>query len=411
MSELIHRKLACGIEFGAVPLPNRHVVSFQIMVLAGAATDPEEKLGLSRLLEQTLDKGTASYSGQQLLDEFDAIGASHSSGAGLETATFSCTVLPEHFKRAVELHAEILRNATLPKDAFDVNVQLSLQELEALQDDPQSLMDKLISPQSFGPTLGRHPLGEAETISRIDHKDLDSHHKRYYACGRMLTAVSGAIDSAEASEIFEEAFFGFGHAERDGDRAYDAEFSPGMVHHDKDLEQEHMCLCWPGVEVTHEHYPVQQVLLGVLSGGMSGRLFTEVREKQGLVYWVSAWKETPRGVGRLYLGASTTPERCDQTYRTLLREVDRLAEDLEQEELDRAVTGLVAHTETRGDSTGSRGREMLNNLFHYGYPVPIEEKIRRVQAVTIDDIREYLEAYPRDKLRVMTLGPKALSCD
>jgi predicted Zn-dependent peptidase len=162
------------------------------------------------------------------------------------------------------------------------------------------------------------------------------------------------------------------------------------------------------VGVRSPQYPTERVLMGVLSGGMSGRLFTEVREKQGLVYWVGAWHENPRDAGMVFLGASTTPQRADRTYATLLREVDRLSDDLMQDELNRAVTGIVARTETRGDITRARCGEMADDLFHYGRPVPPAEKLSWVRAVTIEHVKRYLLEHPRTQLSVVTLGPRAL---
>jgi predicted Zn-dependent peptidase len=110
----------------------------------------------------------------------------------------------------------------------------------------------------------------------------------------------------------------------------------------------------------------------------------------------------------MFLGASTTPERCELTYDTLLQEVDRLADDLTPDELDRAVTGIVASQETRGDTTRARCGELAADLFFYGRPIPPEEKVARLQAVTVADIRQYLDAHPRDRLCVLTLGPRPL---
>jgi predicted Zn-dependent peptidase len=138
------------------------------------------------------------------------------------------------------------------------------------------------------------------------------------------------------------------------------------------------------------------------------RLF-EVREKQGLVYWVSAWQDTPRGTGMIFMGASTTPERCDKTYTTLLREVERLSEDIEQEELQRAIIGIVAHNETRGDTTRSYCGELANDLFQFGRPIPREEKLAKIRGVTIEGMKRYLAAYRADPRCVMTLGPRPLS--
>ncbi|MGB2987994.1 MAG: pitrilysin family protein [Phycisphaerae bacterium] len=408
MTDFVHDHLPCGIEYGVLPLPRRRVVSFQIRVLAGLCSEPADKLGLARLVEETLDKGTQKRTGRELSDAFDVIGASHRSATGRETTAFTCTVLPEHFEQAVALHAEFLRTPTFPEEAFGVNVELAKQELMAIEDDAHGLTEKLIAKQAYGPLLGRHPLGERETLERIGRDDLENHWQSHFRAGRMLVAVAGAVDPKQVADVFQKHFDGFGDAARDGRATFPVEFSARATHHPKDLEQEQIGICWPGVDATHDAFPTQRVMLGILSGGMSGRLFTEVREKQGLVYWVAAWQETPRGAGMVFLGASTTPDRCDQTYETLLKEVDRLADDIEQDELDRAITGIVAHHETRGDSTRARCAELANDLFFFGRYLSDEEKIAKVEAVTVDGIRRYLTAYPRDQLCVLTLGPRPL---
>ena len=405
---IVHDTLPCGIEYGAVHLPRRHVVSVQIRLLSGLCREPVDQLGIGRLVSETIDKGTEQRNGQALSDAFDAIGASHGGGIGRETTSFTCTVLPDHFEEALALLAEFVRRPTFPEDAFRANLELARQEWLALDDDAQGLTDKIISRRAYGPILGRHALGEPGTIDRITRDDLVAHWRREFHAGRMIAVVSGPIEPTRAADALQTNFDGFGSAERGGRQTYGVEFTPGAEHHAKDLEQQHIGICWPGVDAAHDAFPTQQVMLGVLSGGMGARLFTEVREKQGLVYWVSAWHETPRGSGMVFMGASTQPERCDRTYATLLHEVDRLVEDVDQDELDRAVTGIVSSLETRGDATRARCSELGNDLLFFGRPVSEEEKIAKVKAVTIDGIREYLNAHPRDRLCVVTLGPKPL---
>lgn len=408
MQKYVHETLPCGIEYAVCHLPARHVVSFQIRVLGGVCAEPADRLGLARIMEDTLDKGTAKRSGRELSDAFDAIGAGCGSGAGRETITFTCTVLPEHFEKAVELHAEMLLTPTFPEENVRVNIDLSQQELLAMQDDPQALVDRDINLHAFGPVLGRHALGSSESLSRISRDDLVHYWRDHFHTGRMMIAVAGAVGPTDVAGVFEKYFQNAARGEPDGRGSWSVQFAPGAHHQHKELEQEQIGICFPGVGVTHPDFPVQQVMLGILSGGMSGRLFTEVREKLGLVYWVSAWQDTPRGAGMIFLGASTTPERSDKTYTTLLREVDRLADDIQQDELDRAVTGLVASQETKGDATRPRCGELCSDLFFHGRPVPPEEKSAKVQAVTIADVKRYLTTYPRDRRCVVTLGPKAL---
>lgn len=409
MTSTIHDRLPCGIEYGVAHLPGRHVVSLQIMILAGTCSEPEKKLGLARVLAETLDKGTEAFSGRALSDEFDIIGTSQRVGAGRETTTISTTVLPEHFDRALELCAETIRRPTFPADSVDVNVELGRQELIALEDDPQSLLDKIIGPLAFGTPLGRHSLGEKATLDTITRDDVVAHWQANFCGGRMIVAVAGAVEPRRVAEALERHFGGFGPSKAAGRAAFEATFGPGTTHVHKELEQEQIGICWPGVPMTHDDFPTQQIVLGILSGGMGARLFVEVREKLGLVYWVSAWQDAPRGTGMIFLGASTTPERCDQTYSTLLREVDRLSEDIEEEELQRAITGIVANSETRGESTRSHCGELANDLFHYGRPIPREEKLAKVRGVSIADVKQYLARYPREPRCVVTLGPKPLT--
>lgn len=390
-------------------LPTRSVVAFQIRVLAGCCVDPSDRLGLARLVEETLDKGTEHFSGQTLSDAFDAIGAGRSSGTGRETTTLTCTVLPEHFERALELHGEMLRRPTFPESSVTAAVELAQQELQALEDDAQSLTDKIISAQTYGPILGRHPLGSAESLGRIAQADLVAHWKKYYASGRIVATVAGPIEPQRVLNALEATFPGFGDAAPAGRDPVAPTFHATETHQPKELEQQQISFCFPGVDAVHDGFPTQQVMLGVLSGGMSGRLFTEVREKRGLVYWVGAWQDTPRGIGTIFLGASTTPDRCDQTYETLLREVERVGEDLQQAELDRAITGIIASQETRGDATRARCSELANDLFFFRRWMPLEEKIARVRAVTIERIHRFLQDHPRDRLSVVTLGPRPLS--
>lgn len=408
MSNVVHEKLPCGIECATLPLANRQVVALQIRVLGGCCSDPEDQLGLAHVVDETIDKGTTTRTGRELSDAFDAIGASAGSGTGRETVTFTCTVLPEHFERAMELHADFLRNPTFPDDAVDVALDLARQELTALQDDAHGLLDKYLGRQTYGHILGRHALGEAETIENISRSSIEAHWREQFGGGRTFVTVAGAIEPAKVSDVIERNFAGFGDAAPGGREGYRVAFAAGATHYDKDLEQQQIGIGWPGVDVTHDDHPTQQAVVGILSGGMSGRLFTEVREKRGLVYWVSAWSESPRGVGMMFMGASTTPDRCGETYETLIREVGRLSDDLTDEELQRAKTGILAAHETRGDTTRARCSDLANDLFFFGKPVPIEEKIAKLEAVTVADVRRYLEEYPRDKLCVVTVGPRSV---
>ena len=400
----IHRRLDCGIDFAAEVLPARHIAVLEIRLLSGLSAEPEDRLGLAFQVEQTISKGTAKRTGPQLSDAYDAIGALHGSWVGRETIGFKVTSLPNYFDEAMDLTVEMIRTPTFPEESCRVGIELANQELTALEDDPGELSRKLMLKHAYGALLGRHAYGERETLERIGRADLVSFWRANFAARRMQVVVGGAIDAARVADRLEAAFAGFGDATAAAPVPA-ITFTAGRWHYHKELEQQHISICWPGVRMTDREYAVERLLLSVLGDGMSSRLFTEVREKQGLVYWVGAWHEHPRSGGMIHLGALFTPARCEQTYRTLLREVDRLAEDLTEDELQRSKTQIIARTETHGDITRARVSELGSDLFYFGRPVPVEEKNAEINAVTTADIQRYLKDHPRDRLSVVTLGP------
>lgn len=400
-------RLDCGAEFAALPMPGRRTVAYEIRVLSGLAHEPEPLGGLARIVEETITKGTEQRSAQELTDAFDALGANVGSGVGRESMVFRCSCLPEYVDHALGLHAEMLRTPSFPQEYCDVALELACQELTSLEDDPGELARRLISPFAYGARLGRHELGTRESLARIQRDAILAYWKSNFSSTRLQIAVGGAIDVQKIASRIDQLFSAFGIS--DGNQpAMSPDFSPGRRHHHKELEQQHILVCWPGVAITHAEYPVERIMLGVLGDGMSSRLFAEVREKQGLVYWVGAWDEHSRSSGRIFLGASTTPARCDQTYKTLLREVDRLAEDVSSEEVERAKIGIIAKTQTHGDITRARVSELGSDLFFHGRPVSIEEKNAQIAAVSVAAVRQYLKDHPRDQLCVQTLGPRAL---
>jgi predicted Zn-dependent peptidase len=408
VSDVLHRTLGSGVELGVLPLADRRVMAVEIRIRTGMADEPADKLGIARILEDTIDKGTEQRDGRGLSDAFDALGTMRNSWAARESTGFTFTCLPEFFDQSLALMAEFIRTPTFPKDAVEVAVELTRQEHKTLEDDPQSLCDKILSKQAYGSLLGRHSLGEEDTVSSITNEDVRAHWQRTFGAGRMQVTVAGPVSPADVELQIDRHFGGFGSPDRAGATPFKVEFDARKTHHQKETAQQQIGIAYPGVALIDDEYPIERVMLNVLSGGMSSRLFTEVREKRGLVYYVSAWHEHPRGAGMIFLGASSTPERCAETYRTLLQEIDRLADDLTQEEVDRAVAGIVARTETREDRTRAKCGELADDLFHYGRPIATEEKLAKVKAVQVADIEKYLAEHSRDQLSVVTLGPMPL---
>ncbi|MEW6251781.1 MAG: pitrilysin family protein [Planctomycetota bacterium] len=404
----VHRTLASGVEFAADVLPERNTVALAFRLLGGAAADPPELTGLSHIVERTLSKGTRRYDGRGLADAFDALGASWSTLTGRESTLVRVLCLPEFVPQVIELVAEMLVRPTFPPDACRVAVELATQERRHLADDPGDVLRLMIQRLTLGPVLGRHPGGELDTLARITPEHVRAHWGRLYCAGRLQVAIAGPVAPEAIGGQLDAAFGGFGAREPLGRQPAGFEFHPAREHQHKDLEQQYIGITLPGLPRPDPRFAVEQVLIAVLAGGMSGRLFVEVRERQGLVYWVGAWHEQPRGAGVLHLGASTTPERCDRTYETLLREIRRIGADLTDTETRRARDSQIAQCETEDDLTRAHAASLSDDLFHFGRPIGRTAKLDALRAVDVADVAAYARELPLDRLCVATLGPRAL---
>jgi len=407
-ADFVHAFLNSGVELAVDRLPHRNTVAMCFRMLTGVADDPPELTGIGAIVERTLSKGTENYDGQALADAFDALGAEWGGASGRQSTLVRVVCLPEFALAVVDLVAEMLCRPTFPDEACTVAVQLAQEELRHMEDDPHDLLRADIQRLTLGPVYGRHPGGEAETLARITPQHVRDHWRRTYHAGRLQVAVAGPVDADAFAQRVDTCFGGFGDAAQGGREVADYTFEPRRTHRGKDLQQEYIGLTLPGAPKGHADFSVERVLIGVLAGGMSGRLFTEVREKQGLVYWVGAWHEQPRGRGVIHLGASTTPERCEKTYQALLRELERLHEDLTEQETRRARDGLIAHLETEDDLTRARAATLSADLFHFSRPVGLGPKLAAIRAVGSARVEDYVRRLRRDQMCVATIGPRTL---
>jgi predicted Zn-dependent peptidase len=397
------RRLSNGIPLLAEPMPGYHTTALILRVNGGMSSEPADQLGLAGVIEEALDKGTARFGGRELADAFDEIGASHGIYTGRQGWAFSISALPEFIPHAIELLGEVICHCTFPDDAVKTAVTLSQQQLLSLEDSPRGLLRRQMALQAYGERLGRHPLGRSETLARISSAGVRRHWQHMLQTGGMTIAVAGRVQLDEVQEALEKALADV----PSGDGAAvetEHDFNATRSHLTKPFDQTQLGISLPGVRYDDPDFPIERVLLAVLSGGMSARLFTEVREKRGLVYWVDAWHEQPRGLGMVHVGAATTPQRCAQTYETLLTEIARLGDDLREDELERAKIGLISERVTSGASPQRHATNMLVDYFHLGRVVPSQQKEAALRAVSVDDIRRYVREQPRDALSVVTVG-------
>ena len=374
----------------------------------GAKDDPEDRLGLAYITEDTVFKGTPSRDARAIFDAFDSLGIRRGSAASVEYTTFQAQLLPRHFEDTVSLYSEIFRSASFPDDQVEIAKTLSLEELKRLEDNPVQQVMLLTYQAGLGSPLGRNPLGEPGTVSAITPPGVRKYWSSFCKPETLLISVAGGLETSQIFKTLENVFGDWTGDGKEDEQLHHVSVSSRTVHHDKQSEQEHIAMLFEAVPRGHDLYYPGQLAVGVLSGSGSSRLFTEVREKRGLAYSVSAFYRARKGGGLMGLYAGTTADRAQETLDVCRRELTRLGEDVTEEELTRAKTVMKGRLFTTGDLPSGRSGSIQEDLFLEGTARSVDEIAEGIDSVTLDQIPAYLEAYPSDSHTLVTLGPKSL---
>lgn len=400
-------QLPNGLTVVAEHLPAVRSAAFQFIVPAGATTDPEEHLGAASVVEGLAYRGAGERDARQLSDALDALGIHRSGGAELEYATYGASLLADDLCRALELYADLIRRPHLPADQLAAEQALSLQKLERLEDSPAEKLFLNLRRAYYSSTHGRTSLGTAEGIRSLTPEVVRADHERRYRPNGSILAVAGRFAWGELNETIHRCF---GDWEGTGPEpgAPDTTGRERYRHLQQDTNQEQIGLMYPAVGLDDPDYYNMRMALRILSGGMGARLFTEVREKRGLCYTVSASPHAVRGSGSILAYAGTTPDRCQETLDVLIAEIRRLEEGVTDDELARARVGVLSDLVMQSEATRGRAGSIARDQYLLGQVRSMETIRAGVQAVTPSSIYEFLQRHPAKDFTVVTLGPQAL---
>ncbi|TBH21677.1 M16 family metallopeptidase [Thermus thermamylovorans] len=376
-------------------------VAFQLLVPAGAVNEPEGLLGASTLLEGWLWKGAGDLDARGLAGALDALGVRRQSGAGLEYTLFSAAFLPEVLEEVFRLYALLLTRPSLPEEALEAVKSVALQALLSQEDQPARKLLSELRKRVFLSPHGRDPLGEEASLKKANPEAVREDFRGRYTPRGAILAVAGGV-SWERLQAALEPFLAW-----EGEEAFypPPELSqPHRFHVARPTAQVQIGLAYPDVGPDHPGFYAARLALEVLSGGMSSRLFTEVREKRGLVYAVSAFPAGVKGQGLLMAYGGTTKERAGETLEVMLREVERLSEGVTAEELARAKVGLKTALVMADESLRTRASSMARDLFALGRVRPLAEIEAAIEGTTLEAVNAFLRAHPYREPWVGLLG-------
>ena len=397
-----------GIPVVVEPMEGAQSVVLVFRFSFGAKDDPLDRLGMAHAAEDTVFKGTPTRDARSIFDAFDNLGVRRGAAAAVEYTEFRAQLLPRHFGETIALLSEVFQSASFPDDQVEIAKALSLEELKRLEDNPQQKVLYLTAQEALGDPLGRMPLGDPKTVSRITPHDVRNYWNTFCCPGNLLISVAGGVDADEVFGVLDGVFGAWPADGQPSEGPGSISVAQRTVHHEKASEQEHIGLLFASAPRGHGLYHAAQLAVAVLSGSGSSRLFTEVREKRGLAYDVGAFYRARRCGGFVALYAGTTADRADETLAVCRREIERLAEDVTPDELERAKTVLKGRLFTTGDLPDGRAGRLAEDLFLDGRPRSIADIARGVDSVALDEIPAYLKAFPPTPSTLVTLGPRPL---
>ncbi len=398
--------LSNGVRVLTEPMPQMVSATIGIWVENGSRYERTEQNGVSHFIEHLLFKGTKQRSAAQIAEEIDAVGGVLNAFTGKEYTCYYAKVLGEDVKMTTELLADIFLESIFAPEEIDRERQVVLQEISQAEDTPDDFIHDLFNLHFWqGHPLSLPICGSVETVNAINRDLMLSFMADRYRAERVLIAAAGAIDHDRLVADCERLF---GSIRGDSKRTeLETPRERVMVlNHTKKLEQAHICIGGPGLSQVAPLRYAAYLLNTALGGGMSSRLFQEVREKRGRVYSIYSFLSAFHDCGYFGIYAGTSPEWVDEVIEVSLNEIAKVAhEGLRSDELARAKSQLKGNMLLGMESTDSRMNRLARNEIYFGRDIPLEEITREIEGVDNEQVIELASAcFKPDRMGLVMLG-------
>lgn len=380
--------LSNGIRVASDRIEHLETVSLGVWVAAGARHERDDQHGLSHLLEHMAFKGTASRSARRIAEEIEEVGGELNAATGLDSTAYFARVLMGDEGVALSLLADILLNSSFTADDLAKERDVILQEIAGASDSPDDVAFELLHATGYpGQAIGRPILGTPKSVSGFNAQHLRQYLTEHYQPGGLIVAAAGAIDHEKLVRHVEALFGGLTPANR-GEEIR-ARYVGGAAWSKKPFEQSHIVIGVPSPSFTDPAYYAAQVFSGLFGGGMSSRLFQEIREDRGLCYSIYSSVWGLRDAGMLAIHAATAPDMVDALSMLAAQEFRAIADAGPTEsELNRSKAQIKAGLLMALESTSVRAEQMARHLLAHDRLVEMTELVDNVSAVTRDNIRD-----------------------
>ncbi|AVM75296.1 M16 family metallopeptidase [Magnetospirillum gryphiswaldense] len=380
MSGVRETTLPSGLRVLTDPMDTVESASLGLWVDAGTRHEPAEINGISHLLEHMAFKGTERRSARAIAEEMDAVGGHLNAYTARDHTAYYAKVLKEDSALALDILADILQNSTVDAEELAREQAVVVQEINQSFDTPDDIIFDHFQTTAFpDQPLGRPVLGTEELVRAMSRDTVLGYMATHYSAPRMVLSAAGRIDHDQLVELAGKAF-------ADLPTAADVMPAPalykgGEYREERDIEQVNLVLGYGGVSYDDPDYYTASVLSTLLGGGMSSRLFQEIREKRGLVYSIYSFASSYADGGLFGIYAGTGEDEVEELVPVLCDEVVKITQGVDADELQRARAQLKASILMSLESTSSRCEQLARQVLVYGRPIPTQEVVDKVEAI------------------------------
>jgi len=407
MTETVKRHtLDNGLVLLGQPMNHVESVSFSFLLPGGASLLPPGFCGTAAVLNDWLFRGAGPYDSRRLIDALDGLGLHRHASVSSEYLAYTVSLESGNLHQALELYADILLRPRLSPDQFDLSRQLALHDLASLEDDPRHKVMLELYEQFYPRPLGQSTMGHEEDLRQLKAEQASRLKSRLFDWSRGILAVAGKMDFDQVCRSVERFF-----AEAPAAENPPLSISPSpkdYCHIPNQGAQVHIGFMTEVPPVGSPSFYQIMAAVSVLSGGMSSRLFTEVREKRGLCYAVGARYHSLRDQAGISGYAGTTPDKADQTLDVTLAEFQRLRSGIEEDEIDRARVGLKSTLIMQNESTSARASRLAFDQFFLKRVRPLEEIREAIESLTVRSVSDFLSGPLFEHFTIVSIGPQKL---
>ncbi len=396
--------LANGLRVATDRIDTIDTVSLGLWVDVGTRHEPAEINGVAHFLEHMAFKGTERRSARDIAEEIEAVGGHLNAYTSRESTAYYAKVLKEDAPLALDILSDILQHSVFDPTELERERTVILQEIGQANDTPDDIIFDHFQATAYpDQPLGRPVLGSPEIIKRLSREAVTAYLHDHYGAERMVLSVAGNIEHARVVDLAEKLLSGLPR-ER-AVTATPANYTGGERRMERDLEQLHLVLGFPGLTLADPDYYAAAVLSTAFGGGMSSRLFQEVREKRGLVYTIHSFAHSYRDGGLFGIYAGTGEDEAGELMPVLCEETAKLADGFEPVELQRAKAQMKAGLLMSLESSSARCEQLAQHMLIHGTPFDPADLVQRIDAVDDAAIGRVVAAWRAAPPTLVALGP------